>query len=54
MKWNELKDAVERCVSKSILDDYPVCIELNGANAEFDNIYIEIDNGKQEIIIYDK
>lgn len=53
MKWNEMKDMVERFVPEAILNDYLICIEIINAGAEASDTFIEIDNKKCEISIHD-
>ena len=51
MKWEEVKNLIERSVPEQILNDYLIAIEIVNANTTCIETRIEIDNSKCEILV---
>ncbi|MCR0163166.1 hypothetical protein MKA35_20480 [[Clostridium] innocuum] len=51
MKWEEVKNLIERSVPEQLLNDYLIAIEIANANTTCIETRIEIDNSKCVIII---
>lgn len=51
MKWEEIKNLVEKCVPEHLLKEYDMCIGINCTDTSVNETRIEIDNSKCDIFV---